>query len=126
MQHALTIEKDCRVCIEPLEHKLNMLTREYGCRDVEACLILPVLQADPLQLLLIVAIEGLGNDFVAQQIGLNAAGDLRRRPTGHSLQRSRIHVRLNSGNMIQRAVRRKPELPSMIQIDQLLLDGSAQ
>src|SRR5690242_15173748 len=101
-----------------------MLARQHCRRYVEAHLILPVFQADPLQLLLVITIERLGDDFVAQQVGLDTARYFGRSPISNKLQRRRIDFGLNSSNVIERTVWCNAKLPTAVQIDNLFLAGA--
>src|ERR1700738_3537458 len=74
IKQLLVVEKDVRVGVETFEHKLEMLTTQEFRFDGEGRLILPVRFANPLQLLFIVAIEGIVDQLVIQEVGMNAAG----------------------------------------------------
>ena len=57
-----------------------MIVIERRCIELESCLILPIGQADPLQVKFVVAIERIRDESIAQQIGVNYSGNLRSVP----------------------------------------------
>ena len=54
-----------------------MLVRQRGGIDLKSGLVFPVGQTDPLQTKFVIAVEWVGNEPAAQQVGLNHAGNLR-------------------------------------------------
>ena len=53
-----------------------MVVRKRGRIDLKCGLVLPVGQADPLQMKFIVSIERIGNETAMEQVGLNYARNL--------------------------------------------------
>ncbi len=74
-QDELVVEIDLGVGVEPFEDEVDVLLREQGRRGLNSGAVFPVGVLDPLQLGFVVAVEGVGNQFVAQQVEMDAAGN---------------------------------------------------
>ncbi len=66
----------------PLKTKFDMLAGQCGGVDVEMGLVLPVVEADPLNLCFLVTVEGVGDDASGDEVGLYGAGDVCGQPGG--------------------------------------------
>ncbi len=57
--------------IQAIQHQLDVLARQRGMVDIEGRSILPVRQADPLDLRLVIAVERIDDQLCRHQIGLH-------------------------------------------------------
>ena len=80
VQNGLVVKIDVCECIETFENQVYVGMRKGGCIGLKCSLILPVGQADPLEMELVILVEGIGDEVVVQQVGLNDSGNLRRMP----------------------------------------------
>ena len=79
-QNGLVVKIDVCECIETFENQVYVGMRKRSCIGLKCSLILPVGQADPLEMELVILVEGIGDEVVVQQVGLNDSGNLRRMP----------------------------------------------
>jgi hypothetical protein len=69
------VEIDLGVGVEALEDQVDVfLSQQLGC-CLDGAAVFPVGGLDPLQLGFVVAVVGIRNEFVAQQIEVHAAGN---------------------------------------------------
>src|ERR1700688_2855218 len=80
MENRLIIEIDVRECIEAFKNQINVSVRERGRIGLKRSLILPVSQADPLQMEFIIFIEWIRDEVAVQQVSLNYSRNLRGMP----------------------------------------------
>jgi hypothetical protein len=80
VQNRMFVQIDIRKGIQAIKNHINVVMRERSRVHLKCCSILPVGQADPLQMELIILIEGIGNQAAAQQVGLHYARNLRGMP----------------------------------------------
>ena len=70
-----TVQCDGREGIESLGHEVEMFVVRF--RDVKRAVISPVAFLNPLQIFFVRAPEGIGNQLMAKEVGVDAAGHLR-------------------------------------------------
>ena len=70
------VQIDVGIGIEASEVEVDMTARKSGGVDIELGAVFPIGETDPLQRFLVVAIEGIGNLLVAEEVHLNQAWDL--------------------------------------------------
>jgi hypothetical protein len=80
MENRLVIEVDVGKRIQSFKNQVGMFVRERGGIQLKCGLILPVSQADPLEMELIISIKRVGDETAVQQVGLNHARNLRGMP----------------------------------------------
>src|SRR5260370_32819183 len=71
----MMVEEQAGVGVKTLEDQLYVRSREHFSRDVEGSPIFPIGLAYPLQLLFVVAIEGIVDQLVVEQVSMHAPGD---------------------------------------------------
>ena len=74
VQDQLLVQVNSGVSVEALEDELHILSFERRRSNSESRPVFPISLADPLLLLFVVAIKGILDQFVCEQIGVNAAG----------------------------------------------------
>ena len=75
-----TVQPDLGVCVETFEHELDVTVFEQHQWGRDSAAILPIGVLDPLLFGFVVAIEGVRDQLVPQQVGVDHAGHLRRMP----------------------------------------------
>src|SRR5271165_3354132 len=76
-ENRLIIEIDIGKSIQPLENQIEVLMPERDGINLKSRLILPIGQANPLQMKLVVPIERIEDELAIQQIRLHHARNLR-------------------------------------------------
>ncbi len=76
------VEGDGGEGVDAVEDEFDMLAGQCGGVDVEMGLVLPVVEADPLNLCFLVTVEGVGDDASGDEVGLYGAGDVCGQPGG--------------------------------------------
>ena len=66
--------------VEALKDEFDILVRQQGRCGLDGGAIFPAGVLDPLQLGFVVAIKGIGDQLVAQQVEVDISGNLRRTP----------------------------------------------
>ncbi len=74
-QNFAVVQIDVGIGVEAREVEVDVTARESGGVDIELGAVFPVGETDPLQRFLVVAIEGIGNLLVAEEVHLNEAWD---------------------------------------------------
>ena len=74
------VEEDLGVSIQPFKYQLQTVALEHLGRDIEGSLIFPIGLAYPLQFLFVVAIEGIVDQLIVEQVSVNATWNVRRIP----------------------------------------------
>ena len=97
------VEIDVGVGVEAGEVKVNVSAGESGGVDIELSAVLPVGEADPLKGFLVVAVEGVGDLLIAQEVHLNQAWDFSIAPL--------IHAGMVGGSF------ERAEFPSGVKVD---------
>jgi len=105
----IVVQIDFGIGVEALENEINILAGEQIGRSLERGAIFPIGILDPLELGFVVAIVGIGNQLVVEQIQVDAAGNLRGTP-------NRIFGRSCGGELT--------EFPTGIERNDLLLERS--
>ncbi len=59
--------------IEPVEDEVDVLAGEHDAVGGDAGAVLPAVLADPLQLGLVVVIEGIGDQLIGDEVEVNVA-----------------------------------------------------
>lgn len=82
MEEGGAVEGDGGEGVDAVEDEFYMLAGQCGGVDVEMGLVLPVVEADPLNLCFLVTVEGVGDDASGDEVGLYGAGDVCGQPGG--------------------------------------------
>jgi hypothetical protein len=70
VQNALIVKIDVGKRIQSVENQVDVIVSQGGRVHWERSLIFPIGQADPLKTKFIIAIERVGNELAAEQVGL--------------------------------------------------------
>ena len=115
----LVIEIDLGVSVEACENEVNIFLREERGRGLHRRAVFPVGVFNPLQLGFVVAVVGVGDQLVVEQVEMNAAGNCGGAPLG-------CVCYCGVSGDYRRAVDQLAEFPAGVQRDDLLLHGGCQ
>src|ERR1019366_2880263 len=80
VQKRVAVERDIGKRIQPIKDQIYVLAPERCCVNEELCPILPIREANPLQLLLVVTEEWVGDETRMEQVSLHHARNSGRMP----------------------------------------------